>query len=77
MLTETKKLWHPVDSPSARDLFDLSLVTEREPHALQRTHHFMTRHRSAFIDQLRSGDAVTARLAHARFKEEAHSPRVR
>ncbi|MFT3666341.1 nucleotidyl transferase AbiEii/AbiGii toxin family protein [Piscinibacter sp.] len=53
-----KKLWHRGDSPSARDLFDLSLVIEREPEALRQAHHFLTRHRSAFIGQLHSRDAV-------------------
>lgn len=47
-----KKLWHRGDTPSARDLFDLSLVIEREGAALRRAHGFLTRHREAFLDQL-------------------------
>ena len=53
-----KKLWHRGDTPSARDLFDLSLVIKREPEALRRGHAFLTRHRQAFLDQLGSRAAV-------------------
>jgi hypothetical protein len=47
-----KKLWHRGDRLSARDLFDLSLVIEREPEALRGAARFLVRHRTAFIDQL-------------------------
>jgi predicted nucleotidyltransferase component of viral defense system len=47
-----KKLWHRGDRLSARDLFDLSLVIEREPEALRAASRFLVRHRTAFIDQL-------------------------
>lgn len=53
-----KKLWHRGDTPSARDLFDLSLVIEREPEALRQAHRFLTRHRQAFVGQLRSRSDV-------------------
>lgn len=53
-----KKLWHRGDTPSARDLFDLSLVIEREPEALRQAHRFLTRHRQAFVDQLHSRSDV-------------------
>ena len=47
-----KKLWHRGDRATARDLFDLSLVIEREPHALRQAARFLTRHRAIFIEQL-------------------------
>lgn len=47
-----KKLWHRGDTLSARDLFDLSLVIEREPQSLRAAGRFLVRHRAAFIDQL-------------------------
>lgn len=53
-----KKLWHRGDTPSARDLFDLSLVIEREPEALRQAHRFITRHRRAFVDQLHTRSDV-------------------
>ncbi|WP_293430339.1 nucleotidyl transferase AbiEii/AbiGii toxin family protein [Piscinibacter sp.] len=53
-----KKLWHRGDTLSARDLFDLSLVIEREPDALRQAHRFLTRHRHALIDQLHSRSDV-------------------
>lgn len=53
-----KKFWHRGDAPSARDLFDLSLVIEREPVALRRAHAFLTRHRQAFLEQLASRASV-------------------
>ncbi len=34
-----KKLWHRGDRATARDLFDLSLVIEREPDALRVAAH--------------------------------------
>ena len=47
-----KKLWHRGDTVSARDLFDLSLVIEREPQALMAAAEYLVRHRDAFVDQL-------------------------
>jgi Nucleotidyl transferase AbiEii toxin, Type IV TA system len=47
-----KKLWHRGDRLSARDLFDLSLVIEREPASLRSAAPFLVRHRAAFIEQL-------------------------
>lgn len=47
-----KKLWHRGDKVSARDLFDLSLVIEREPDSLRSAGRFLIRHRKAFIEQL-------------------------
>ncbi len=53
-----KKLWHRGDTVSARDLFDLSLVIEREPDSLRSAAQFLVRHRAAFIDQLVGRSAV-------------------
>lgn len=47
-----KKLWHRGDRVTARDLFDFSLVIEREPEALRSSARFLVRHRAAFVDQL-------------------------
>ena len=53
-----KKLWHRGDQVSARDLFDLSLVIEREPESLRTAGRFLVRHREAFIEQLATRAAV-------------------
>ena len=58
-----KKLWHRGDKVSARDLFDLSLVIEREPHALLAAAEFLIRHREAFVRQL----ATRGPILHAQF----------
>jgi len=47
-----KKLWHRGDKVSARDLFDLSLVIEREPQSLRAAAKFLVRHRDTFLRQL-------------------------
>lgn len=48
-----KKLWHRGDRATARDLFDLSLVIEREPEQLATAAPFLVRHRDAFLMQIR------------------------
>lgn len=53
-----KKLWHRGDRATARDLFDLSLVIEREPDALAQAAPFLVRHREAFTSQLRTRHLV-------------------
>ena len=53
-----KKLWYRGDQASARDLFDLSLVIEREPEALLAAAEFLVRHRQPFADQLSKRAAV-------------------
>lgn len=53
-----KKLWHRGDRATARDLFDLSLVIEREPDALQTAALCLVRHRDAFLAQIRQRRAV-------------------
>jgi predicted nucleotidyltransferase component of viral defense system len=45
-----KKLWHRGDRATARDLFDLALVIEREPQQLARAAPSLRRHRQAFLD---------------------------
>ena len=47
-----KKLWHRGDRATARDLFDLALVIEREPEALAAAEPYLVRHREAFLAQL-------------------------
>ncbi|CAG9215844.1 conserved hypothetical protein [Paraburkholderia tropica] len=44
-----KKMWYRGDRPAARDLFDLSLVIEREPDALMAAGTFLIRHRATFL----------------------------
>lgn len=47
-----KKLWHRGDQVSARDLFDLALVIEREPKALATAGPYLVKHRDAFLKQV-------------------------
>lgn len=49
-----KKLWHRADRVSARDVFDLSLVIEREPQALMAVSRHLVRHKTEFLQQLHS-----------------------
>lgn len=53
-----KKLWHRGDRVSARDLFDLSLVIEREPDTLTTVARFLLRHRTEFLAQLQGRSAI-------------------
>ena len=53
-----KKLWHRGDRATARDLFDLSLVIEREPDALATAAPYLVRHRDAFLMQIEQRRAV-------------------
>lgn len=53
-----KKLWHRGDRATARDLFDLSLVIEREPEALVRAAKFLQKNAHPFISQIASRSAV-------------------
>lgn len=48
-----KKMYHRGDRVTARDLFDLSLVIEREPDELARAAAFLVRHRDKFLAQIR------------------------
>ncbi len=47
-----KKLWHRGDRVTARDLFDLALVIEREPQALATAGSFLMKHRDEFLNQM-------------------------
>lgn len=47
-----KKLRHRGDRATARDLFDLALVIEREPVPLAKASVFLTRHREQFLQQV-------------------------
>jgi len=50
-----KKMYHRGDRVTARDLFDLALVIDREPQQLASlARPFLLRHRQAFLDQVRS-----------------------
>ena len=53
-----KKLWHRGDRATARDLFDLALVIEREPVSLATASVFLTRHREQFLLQVDQRKAV-------------------
>lgn len=53
-----KKLWHRGDCATARDLFDLSLVIEREPEALATAAPYLVRHRDAFLTQIQQRRTV-------------------
>ncbi|RQU87490.1 hypothetical protein DF133_20510 [Burkholderia cenocepacia] len=44
-----KKMRHRGDRPTARDLFDLCLVIEREPESLMEAGAFLVRHRDTFL----------------------------
>lgn len=47
-----KKLWHRGDRATARDLFDLALVIEREPAELATASIHLLRHRDEFLKQI-------------------------
>ena len=53
-----KKLWHRGDRATARDLFDLALVIEREPLALATASHYLVRHRNEFLKQVNERHVV-------------------
>lgn len=47
-----KKMYHRGDRATARDLFDLSMVVEREPEALAAATPFLMRNRDRFLEQI-------------------------
>ena len=53
-----KKLWHRGNTAAARDLFDLSLVIEREPESLIKAARFLKKNADPFIEQIASRRAV-------------------
>jgi hypothetical protein len=48
----SKKMHHRGDRATARDLFDLAMVIEREPDALAAAAPFLVRHRDRFLQQI-------------------------
>ena len=53
-----KKMWHRGDQVAARDLFDLALVIKHEPANLAAAAPFLLRHRSAFLEQLKTRESI-------------------
>lgn len=53
-----KKMWHRGDRVAARDLFDLALVIERESTQLASAARFLVRHRTAFLEQLKTRESI-------------------
>jgi predicted nucleotidyltransferase component of viral defense system len=53
-----KKLFHRGDRVTARDLFDLAMVIDKEPEALRSASAHLTRHRDAFIAQIEERRSV-------------------
>jgi predicted nucleotidyltransferase component of viral defense system len=53
-----KKLWHRGDRATARDLFDLSLVIERDPESLLKAAKFLLKNAELFISQVASRSGV-------------------
>ncbi|CAM3728634.1 nucleotidyl transferase AbiEii/AbiGii toxin family protein [Polynucleobacter antarcticus] len=53
-----KKLWHRGDQAAARDLFDLSLVIEREPEELKMAAPFLVKYKDQFIQQIQERSHV-------------------
>ena len=51
-------MWHRGDRATARDLFDLSLIIEREPEALVKAAKFLRKNAEPFINQISSRAAV-------------------
>jgi len=49
-----KKMYHRGHQATARDLFDLSLVIEREPDALRLAAPYLLRHREVFLEKIRT-----------------------
>ena len=47
-----KKMYHRGDRATARDLFDLALVAEREPQQLAKARPFLLRHSQSFLAQI-------------------------
>lgn len=47
-----KKMWHRGDQVTARDLFDLALVIQKEPKKLAKAGAFLKKHRDPFLAQL-------------------------
>ena len=59
-----KKLWHRGDRATARDLFDLSLVIERDPDALIKASKFLLKNAESFMSQI-TGRAEVLKMQFA------------
>ena len=57
LFRSAKKMYHRGDRATARDLFDLAIVVEREPDALAAAGPFLMRHRDRFLEQIRQPGA--------------------
>jgi predicted nucleotidyltransferase component of viral defense system len=53
-----KKLWHRGDRATARDLFDLALVIEREHKELETARHYLLKNRDTFLQQVEARKPV-------------------
>ena len=53
-----KKMWHRGNAVTARDLFDLALVIEREPKVLRSAAQFILRYRDSFLEQVQSRQKI-------------------
>lgn len=49
-----KKMYHRGSQATPRDLFDLSLVIERNPEALRAAAPFLLKHRTAFLERIQA-----------------------
>jgi predicted nucleotidyltransferase component of viral defense system len=49
-----KKLWHRGHTATARDLFDLTLVIEKDSKNLKTAAEYLKKHRQTFLSQLES-----------------------
>lgn len=70
-----KKMYHRGNLATARDLFDLCLVIEREPDALRDAAPFLTRHRDAFLARIRKPSEVL-RASFDAIDTRAYSPNL-
>jgi len=55
-----KKFWHRGHIATARDLFDLATVAEREPHAIETAQTYLARNASTFLQQIDQRRAILA-----------------
>jgi predicted nucleotidyltransferase component of viral defense system len=53
-----KKLWHRGHTATARDLFDLALVIEKDSDNLKTASEFLKKHREIFLGQLKSRQKI-------------------
>jgi hypothetical protein len=71
-----KKMWHRGATATARDLFDLALVIERERRALAAAARFLVRHRRQFLAQIALPSRRLARTVR-RDRRDAIPPHLR